>query len=164
MNFENILSELNMESEDKEEYSSGYITERDLFIQWLKNISRLNFTNNSEDTNETLIERFRKYISSSDYLSKYPELSREKILKNVLIILFYSLIIIVSLFGNLLVCKVILSRRSLRRRTTNILILNLSFSDLLMTVFAIPVTVTRLILDDWPFGTSLCVMAPLIQV
>ncbi len=41
----------------------------------------------------------------------YPELMRQKFIRDVLVIVFYSLIIIVSLFGNLMVCKVFLSKK-----------------------------------------------------
>ncbi|CAG2106091.1 unnamed protein product, partial [Medioppia subpectinata] len=70
----------------------------------------------------------------------------------------------VSLLGNVLICKVILSGSVNRRRTTNVLIANLTISDLVMTVFTIPVTIARLILDDWPFGSWLCILAPFVQV
>jgi hypothetical protein len=70
----------------------------------------------------------------------YPELMRQKFIRDVLVIVFYSLIIIVSLFGNLMVCKVFLSKKCMRSRTTNIILVNLTISDLLMTIFTIPIT------------------------
>lgn len=147
------------------DYSALDITEDDLFQEWLRGLFNRTI-NISEELNQTLIDQlrwiFRKNFSTD--LSKYPEFARERHLKNALIILFYTIIIIISVFGNFLVCKVVLSRRRLRNRTTNILILNLAFSDIVMTVFAIPVTVARLILDDWPLGSALCVLAPFIQV
>ena len=150
----------NSVSYDADEYSAVDITEDILFNKWLL---KLNLTSDIiKDSNETakLRDIFRKIIITSSNLPDYPE----KYVKNTLIIIFYSLIIIVSLFGNILVLKVVLSRFALRKRTTNILIMNLSVSDLLMTIFAIPVTVARLILDDWPLGSTLCFLAPFIQV
>ncbi|XP_054157482.1 G-protein coupled receptor 83-like [Oppia nitens] len=74
----------------------------------------------------------------------------------------YSLIILVSLIGNLIVLRVIFGKqRSLT--TTNILIANLAVADLLMTVMNIPFNIARILLDNWPFGQILCVLVPLIQ-
>lgn len=58
--------------------------------------------------------------------------------RDVVIILVYGIIVIVSLCGNLAVCKVILCRQAMRRRITNVFIVNLTISDLLMTIFTIP--------------------------
>ncbi|KAH9398697.1 hypothetical protein TYRP_018505 [Tyrophagus putrescentiae] len=64
--------------------------------------------------------------------------------QEILVIIMYGLVVLVSLFGNLLVCKVILFKRSMRRRTTNVFIANLTISDLLMTVFTIPMFIILL--------------------
>ncbi|KAI2810562.1 neuropeptide Y receptor [Blomia tropicalis] len=53
-------------------------------------------------------------------------------IRNALIITFYSLIIVVSLTGNLLVCKVAFGSREMRT-TTNLLIASLACSDIVMT-------------------------------
>ncbi|XP_054159917.1 G-protein coupled receptor 83-like, partial [Oppia nitens] len=95
--------------------------------------------------------------------ANHTQYQQKRLIKNIAVIGFYSLIIFVSLFGNLLVCYVILSKRRLRSRTTNILILNLTISDLLLTLFNIPLTTARLLLDNWPFGTLLCKLGPFIQ-
>ena len=93
----------------------------------------------------------------------YEDYWREKMTKNVIIICFYCSIVLVSLFGNLLVCYVIFKKKRMRTET-NILMANLTVSDIMMTVVNIPITVARILLDDWPFGSSLCVMVPLLQV
>lgn len=98
-----------------------------------------------------------------------------------MVILMYGLIVIVSLFGNLIVCKVILCQHSMRKRTTNVFIANLTISDLLMTIFTIPMFIgkflllsiisetflyfltVRNIMNNWPFGQILCKMLPLVQ-
>ena len=56
----------------------------------------------------------------------------------------YGLIIIISLFGNLLVFSVIIKTRRLHT-ITNLFIANLAFGDLLMTTFNIPFTVVILL-------------------
>ena len=89
---------------------------------------------------------------------------KTQLIRNVVIIVFYSLVVIVSLFGNLLVCYVILSKRRMLLKRTNILIVNLAFSDLMMTIINIPLNIIRLLLDNWPFGLFLCKVVPFIQV
>jgi hypothetical protein len=86
----------------------------------------------------------------------------EELIRNIFIIICYSLIVIVSLIGNLLVCKVVFERKG-SRTTTNLLIGNLAVSDLLMTVMNIPFNIARIVLDNWPFGETLCILVPFIQ-
>ncbi len=91
-------------------------------------------------------------------------ISTEELLRNILIICSYSLIVIVSLCGNLLVVKVIVFGKRKMCTTTNILIASLAFSDIVMTAFNIPFNVARLLLESWPFGSFLCVSVPFVQV
>ncbi|XP_068247224.1 uncharacterized protein [Palaemon carinicauda] len=81
----------------------------------------------------------------------------------VIIILVYSILIAISLFGNLLVCHVVLRTRRLHT-LTNTFLANLAVSDLLMTALNIPFNVARVLLDDWPFGSFMCSMVPFVQV
>ncbi|XP_064088385.1 LOW QUALITY PROTEIN: uncharacterized protein LOC135202858 [Macrobrachium nipponense] len=83
--------------------------------------------------------------------------------RTVIIILVYSILIAVSLFGNLLVCHVVLRTRRLHT-LTNTFLANLAVSDLLMTALNIPFNVARVLLDDWPFGSFMCSMVPFVQV
>ena len=82
--------------------------------------------------------------------------------RNLCLILAYSLIVVISLAGNLLVCKVIYELKE-SRTTTNVLIGNLAISDLLMTVLNIPFNIMRTVLDNWPFGETLCILVPFVQ-
>jgi hypothetical protein len=135
------LSAIKTENENFDEKSFDEITYETLHQLWVKNVQRrLNLTNFSNNaSNETQILNFDDLLKVVNP-ENYPELMREKFIKDVLVIVFYSLIIIVSLFGNLLVCNVILSKQCMRYRTTNIIIFNLTISDLLVTIFTIPVT------------------------
>ncbi|CAN7939771.1 unnamed protein product, partial [Ixodes hexagonus] len=82
--------------------------------------------------------------------------------RDVLVIVLYALVVLVSLFGNSLVCHVVLRSRKMRSKT-NVLIANLAVSDLLMTTLNVPLSATRLLLDNWPFGELLCWLAPFLQ-
>ena len=83
-------------------------------------------------------------------------------LSNLALIVAYSLIVIVSLFGNIFVCRVMMGlTRS--RTTTNVLIFNLAVSDLLLTTFNIPINIVRFVSRDWPLGSIICTLTPFIQ-
>lgn len=75
----------------------------------------------------------------------------------------YALVMAVSLFGNLLVCYVVFRHRRLRSVTYTFLV-NVALSDLLMTCLNIPFSVSRVLLDHWPFGDVLCSLVPFVQV
>ena len=112
-------------------------TYKNLFNEWLKNYL-INSSNNSI-SNETLKLKFNEFLNIIS-VETDPEFQSKNLMKNVAVFVGYSLIIFISLFGNLLVCYVILSKRRLRTRTTNILIANLTISDLLITTLNIPIT------------------------
>lgn len=105
-----------------------------------------------------LIDEWRKKNPDKDFLpsdllellnpNNYPSYSSQKFTKNVIIVLCYSVIVIVSAFGNFLVLYVICSRRTMRT-ATNLLMANLTISDLLMTLVTIPFTVARIILGTF---------------
>lgn len=75
----------------------------------------------------------------------------------------YALIIITSILGNFLVCYVIIKMRRMHT-VTNLFILNLAVSDLLITCLNIPFSLVRLLMDDWPLGSVLCQLLPFVQV
>lgn len=71
----------------------------------------------------------------------------------------YGLIIILSFFGNLLVCKVCLKNMT----KTNALIMSLALSDLLVTIFNIPFNYFRIFHFSWPFGSGMCFVVNFVQ-
>jgi hypothetical protein len=115
--------------------------------------------------NQTGIESFLAELKIEDFMSLIKNQSNESnrsqnLIRNIFITSAYALIIIISFFGNLLVCRVCVQNLT----KTNALILSLSSSDLLMTVFNIPFKVVRLLKEEWPFGQFICVSVPFLQV
>ena len=53
--------------------------------------------------------------------------------------LLYLIIFCIGVFGNVLVCYVVISKKDMHS-VTNFFILNLAFSDILMCLFAVPFT------------------------
>lgn len=71
----------------------------------------------------------------------------------------YTIICVVGLSGNLLVCWVVLRNRHMRT-VTNFFITNLGLADILLCTLAGPVTAVEYILEDWVFGQLLCHLLP----
>ncbi|XP_029375126.1 cholecystokinin receptor-like [Echeneis naucrates] len=70
-------------------------------------------------------------------------------------ILLYSLIFLLSVFGNLLIIVVLLLNKRMRT-VTNSFLLSLAVSDLMMAIFCMPFTLIPNILKDFIFGASMC--------
>ena len=74
----------------------------------------------------------------------------------VVIYSLYSVIFVLALVGNLVVCAVVFT--SIRKWTvTNFFIVNMAAGDILMAFFCIPFTfVPTFVLLYWPFGAAMC--------
>uniref|UniRef100_A0A3B4WKD0 Gastrin/cholecystokinin type B receptor n=1 Tax=Seriola lalandi dorsalis TaxID=1841481 RepID=A0A3B4WKD0_SERLL len=70
-------------------------------------------------------------------------------------ILLYSLIFLISVFGNLLIIVVLMLNKRMRT-VTNSFLLSLAVSDLMMAIFCMPFTLIPNILEDFIFGASMC--------
>lgn len=80
------------------------------------------------------------------------------------IISVYTVVVVVSLFGNIFVCKFVYENNKIKRTITNVFIFNMATSDLLMTVLNIPFSLARILLNNWPFGKVMCALVPSVQV
>ncbi|KAJ3605187.1 hypothetical protein NHX12_027237 [Muraenolepis orangiensis] len=78
------------------------------------------------------------------------------------LIVAYSAVIAVGLLGNAGLVLVIARQQELRN-VTNVLIANLSCSDILMCVVCLPATVIYTFMDHWVLGEALCKVTPFIQ-
>ncbi|XP_030047446.1 neuropeptide Y receptor type 1 [Microcaecilia unicolor] len=76
--------------------------------------------------------------------------------------LAYGAVIILGLSGNLALIIIILKQKEMRN-VTNILIVNLSFSDLLVTIMCLPLTLVYTLMDHWVFGEIMCKLNPYVQ-
>ncbi|XP_062866552.1 cholecystokinin receptor-like [Trichomycterus rosablanca] len=70
-------------------------------------------------------------------------------------ILLYSLIFLLSVFGNLLIIVVLIVNKRMRT-VTNSFLLSLAVSDLMMAVFCMPFTLIPNLLEDFIFGAVMC--------
>ncbi|XP_062409554.1 neuropeptide FF receptor 2 [Sardina pilchardus] len=74
----------------------------------------------------------------------------------------YLLIFLMCMVGNGMVCFIILRSRNMRT-VTNLFILNLAISDLLVGIFCMPTTLVDNIITGWPFGSLLCKLSGMVQ-
>ena len=75
----------------------------------------------------------------------------------------YLVLIIASIVGNILVLRVVYSKKKMWK-VKNFFITNLSGSDLLVTVFCMPFMISHeFLFDKWVFGTAMCKVNTFLQ-
>ena len=79
-----------------------------------------------------------------------------------LMIFFYCLVMVLGIFGNTLVCYVVIRFKHLRQ-SRNILILNLAVCGIIMCIASMPFSLVRLTLKNWHLGDVMCRVAPTLQ-
>ncbi|KAM8956541.1 neuropeptide FF receptor 1 [Lycaon pictus] len=77
-------------------------------------------------------------------------------------IVAYVLIFLLCMVGNALVCFIVLKNRHMGT-ITNMFILNLAVSDLLVGIFCMPTTLVDNLITGWPFDNATCKMSGLVQ-
>ena len=83
-------------------------------------------------------------------------------LEDIITLPFYSLIFIISILGNLLVILTLIQNKRMRT-VTNVFLLNLSVSNLLLAVFCMPFTIVPIMLRNFIFGATMCVLIRYMQ-
>ncbi|XP_072947221.1 prolactin-releasing peptide receptor-like [Epargyreus clarus] len=74
----------------------------------------------------------------------------------------YTIIFVLGLIGNLLVCYVVIRNKAMQT-VTNLFITNLALSDILLCIFAVPFTPLYSFRGSWSWGSLLCHMMPSAQ-
>ncbi|XP_048189817.1 neuropeptide Y receptor type 6-like [Perognathus longimembris pacificus] len=80
-----------------------------------------------------------------------------------LFLIAYAAVLILGLLGNLSLIIIIVKKQREAQSVTNILIANLSLSDILVCVMCIPLTVTYTLMDHWVFGELMCKLTSYVQ-
>ncbi|CAL1280788.1 unnamed protein product [Larinioides sclopetarius] len=116
----------------------------------------LSVTNSSYCDNDEMVNDSTIANAVENWTSHhYEELQEDANFRNAIVIFFYTLIIFVSFFGNLIVCKIVFTGSG-KKSTTNLYIGNLSISDLMMTIINIPLQLIEVLIRNWPLGFFLC--------
>ncbi|XP_074092265.1 neuropeptide FF receptor 1 [Macrotis lagotis] len=108
------------------------------------------FANNESGTQASS----RNLTFSSYYQHSWPVAA--------MFIVAYILIFLMCLVGNSLVCFIVVKNRQMRT-VTNMFILNLAVSDLLVGVFCMPTTLVDNLITGWPFDNVTCKISGLVQ-
>ncbi|CAC5403024.1 NPFFR2 [Mytilus coruscus] len=110
-------------------------------------------------------ERVVANSSVTDLLKLFdaPEIHSKPILEVTLKIIFYIIAIAGDIVGNFIVILIIICHKKIRT-TTNILILNLAISDIMVAFFCMWVHLGNQISPMWPFGAFMCKFATFVQV
>eukprot|EP00106_Octopus_bimaculoides_P004370 XP_014771812.1 PREDICTED: neuropeptide Y receptor type 2-like [Octopus bimaculoides] len=74
----------------------------------------------------------------------------------------YIAIFLLAVVGNLLVILTLVQNKRMRT-VTNVFLLNLSISDLLLAVFCMPFTLIPVLLRNFIFGATMCVLIRYLQ-
>lgn len=82
------------------------------------------------------------------------------IMKNVFPL--YSVIFLLAVVGNFLVILTLVHNKRMRT-VTNLFLLNLAISDLLLGIFCMPFTLVGMLLRDFIFGEWMCKLLPYLQ-
>ncbi|KAG7492763.1 hypothetical protein MATL_G00018100 [Megalops atlanticus] len=99
-------------------------------------------------------EDMNNYTFSSYYQHSRPVAA--------MFIFAYILIFFLCMIGNIVVCFIVLRNKQMRT-VTNIFILNLAISDILVGLFCLPITLVDNLITGWPFDIVICKMSGLVQ-
>lgn len=114
---------------------TGFLEEFDHYSSLAKLMSVYHTTNTSIfNWTESRIVEWEKFAE----LAKYEPESQKPTVKALLIVA-YSVIIVMSLFGNMLVCHVVLKNKRMHS-ATSLFIVNLAVSDIMITLLNTPFT------------------------
>ncbi|KAL1023547.1 hypothetical protein UPYG_G00042240 [Umbra pygmaea] len=79
-----------------------------------------------------------------------------------LLVVAYSVIIVISLFGNTVVCHVVIKNKRMHS-ATSLFIVNLAVADILITLLNMPFTLVRFVNSSWVFGKGMCHISRFVQ-
>lgn len=85
-----------------------------------------------------------------------------KVFVQLIFSIFYIIIFFMGMYGNFLVCFVVLRNKTMQT-VTNFFITNLALADMLLCLFCITLTPTYSILRKWIFGEFLCHSVAFLQ-
>ncbi|ELW70462.1 neuropeptide FF receptor 2 [Tupaia chinensis] len=94
-------------------------------------------------------------ITYVDYYLHQPQVA-------AVFIISYFLIFFLCMVGNTVVCFIVMRNKHMHT-VTNLFILNLAISDLLVGIFCMPITLLDNIIAGWPFGNTMCKISGLVQ-
>ncbi|XP_009333124.1 PREDICTED: probable G-protein coupled receptor 83 [Pygoscelis adeliae] len=99
--------------------------------------------------NDSLAD-WQSFVGRSRYRAE-----SQSITVKALLVAAYSFIIVFSLFGNILVCHVVVKTKRMHS-ATSLFIVNLAVADIMITLLNTPFTLARFVNSTWIFGKEMC--------
>ncbi|KAF1496976.1 putative G-protein coupled receptor 83, partial [Pygoscelis antarcticus] len=99
--------------------------------------------------NDSLAD-WQSFVGRSRYRAE-----SQSITVKALLVAAYSFIIVFSLFGNILVCHVVIKTKRMHS-ATSLFIVNLAVADIMITLLNTPFTLARFVNSTWIFGKEMC--------
>ena len=109
---------------------------------------------------EKLNDDFDPYVVQEELLMNIPK--PLPVWEIALKVTFYVIIFVIDITGNTIVVLIVAMIKRMRT-PTNILILNLAISDLMVGLFCMWVHAGNQITNTWPFGSYVCKVNTFIQ-
>uniref|UniRef100_A0A8C6K3H2 5-hydroxytryptamine receptor 4 n=1 Tax=Nothobranchius furzeri TaxID=105023 RepID=A0A8C6K3H2_NOTFU len=105
-------------------------------------------------------------VSATGQMPVMEELVSESdsIPRQMALICFLSLVMLMSVLGNLLVMVAVCKDRQLRKIKTNYFIVSLAFADLLVSVLVMPFGTIELVYENWIYGETFCLVRTSLDV
>ena len=99
-------------------------------------------------------------VSAPPLMADMPEVTEQDVssiglVTQIFVGIFLSIIIILAVSGNILVCVAVLTDRNLRK-IGNLYIVSLSFADMTLAGAVMTFALTNDLLEYWPFGPQYC--------
>ncbi|XP_054445729.1 neuropeptide FF receptor 2 [Pteronotus mesoamericanus] len=116
----------------------------------------------SENWHRTLSINDTKYYLYADNNITYVNYYLHHARVAAIFIISYFLIFFLCMVGNTVVCFIVMRNKHMHT-VTNLFILNLAISDLLVGIFCMPITLLDNIIAGWPFGSVMCKISGLVQ-
>lgn len=104
---------------------------------------------------------FMDFPSESNILSYNETLESERIIAITVPVIF-AFVVLIGFVGNVLVILVVAKNHQMQN-STNTLIINLAFADLLFIVFCVPFTAADYALPIWVFSWNFCKIMQYLQ-
>ncbi|XP_063169481.1 G-protein coupled receptor 83-like [Candoia aspera] len=115
------------------------------------------FHNRSSFHEDLDVDRMGDFESGTRY-----EGESQSWMVKVLLIVAYSVIICISLFGNVVVCHVVVKNKRMHS-ATSLFIVNLAVADIMITLLNMPFTLVRFVSSTWVFGKPMCHVSRFVQ-
>ncbi|XP_045848358.1 neuropeptide FF receptor 2 [Meles meles] len=120
------------------------------------------YSNSSENWHDIWSVNDTKYHLYSDINITYVNYYLHQPQVAAIFIISYFLIFVLCMVGNTVVCFTVMRKKHMHT-VTNLFILNLAISDLLVGIFCMPITLLDNIIAGWPFGSTMCKISGFIQ-